>query len=176
MAKEYLNRGWFLVHAEFPEAMVVLATPKTAPKTLVCGVIFDYSNYDAQPPSVRLVDPFTCEPYKISELPTRLMQAAPGSNMPTELPGGVKIQMRQEQPLMQENLLTNIPFLCIAGVREYHSHPAHSGDHWERYRSSGAGQMVRILEIIHRYGVEPIVGLDIEMKPIVRLGYGPSPA
>lgn len=26
------------------------------------------------------------------------------------------------------------PFLCMVGSREYHTHPSHTGDHWENYR------------------------------------------
>jgi hypothetical protein len=31
--------------------------------------------------------------------------------------------------------LTGRPFVCMAGVREYHTHPSHVGDAWENYRS-----------------------------------------
>jgi len=27
------------------------------------------------------------------------------------------------------------PFICMAGTREYHSHPSHVGDHWNNYRT-----------------------------------------
>ena len=79
-ADEYRRRGWLLADAEFPHALVILATVKTQPISILCGVWFDYSNYDAAPPSVRLVHPLTREPYKWSEVPTRLprMPAPPG--------------------------------------------------------------------------------------------------
>ena len=63
-ADVYRRRGWLLAEAEFPHALVILATAKTQPIALLCGVWFDYSNYDAAPPSVRLVHPLTREPYK----------------------------------------------------------------------------------------------------------------
>ena len=79
------------------------------------------------------------------------------------------------QPLMQAYGPDDIPFLCLAGVREYHDHPAHSGDVWELHRASGAGRMVRLIEIIHRFGIEPIIGFGVQLVPQIRLNYGPPP-
>lgn len=31
---------------------------------------------------------------------------------------------------------TNVPFLCMQGVREYHEHPQHTGDDWMLYRGT----------------------------------------
>ena len=76
-ADAYRCRGWYLAHAKFPEAVVILATTKTQPITLLVAVAFDYTNYDVVPPSVRLVHPLTFEPYKHSELPTKLPQLRP---------------------------------------------------------------------------------------------------
>ena len=59
----------------------------------------------------------------------------------------------------------DIPFLCLAGVREYHEHPAHSGDHWELHRPSGTGRLIRLIEIISKYGLETIDGLSVQIIP-----------
>lgn len=178
-AAEYRRLGWYLVHAEFPEAMVLLATAKTKPIAVLCGVVFDYTNYDAAPPSVRLVNPMTCEPYKQSELPTQLMQRAPGNDVPVIVPEGISAQFQMEvhaqQPLMQAHKPDDIPFLCIAGVREYHEHPAHTGDHWELHRRSGAGSLTRLVGIVSKYGLEPIVGFNVQMVPHVVFNVGPPP-
>ena len=169
-AAEYRRRGWYLTHARFPEALVILATAKTQPITILCGVSFDYSNYDAVPPSVRLVHPLTSEPYKYSTLPTKLLRRLAETNSPGVAPGEVKLQ-----PLMQAHQGTDeIPFLCIAGVREYHDHPAHSGDHWELHRTSGAGRLVRLVEIISKYGLETIVGFSVQIVPKVQFNFGLS--
>ena len=53
---------------------------------------------------------------------------------------------------MQANSPEDVPFLCIAGVKEYHDHPGHSGDPWEMHRSSGGGRLIRLLEVISKYG------------------------
>ena len=183
-ADEYRRRGWLLEEAEFPHALVILATAKTQPISILCGVWFDYSNYDAAPPSVRLVHPLTREPYKWSDVPTRLprMPAPPG--VAQALPPGVaqalaqgvaQAQLVVPIPLMQAYGDDDIPFLCLAGVREYHEHPAHSGDHWLSHRISGAGRLVRLLEVISKYGPETILGFEVEMTPKIRLRAGSPP-
>lgn len=176
LAREYELRGWFLIDAFFPEVFVVLAAPNLRPPALVCGVLFDYSNYDAEPPSVHLVNPFTREPYLAQELPTTLNRAVPAQTIPIPgMPGG-NLQMQAAQPLMQAARPDEIPFLCVAGVREYHDHPGHSGDTWELHRSGGAGRLVRLLELIHTYGVQPIRAYGVQLVPQINFDFGDPPA
>jgi Predicted metal binding domain len=167
LALDYGARGWFLVEAEFPKAFVVLSAPQLKPSPLVTGVEFDYTDYDLRPPSVRLVSPFTREPWPMDELPTTLRRRVEGQGMlpaGLQLPPGAMARVVQEQPLMQ-SYPDETPFLCIAGVREYHDNPAHSGDLWELYRAAGAGRMVRILEIIDTYGLRPMTGYNVNLTP-----------
>jgi hypothetical protein len=89
------------------------------------------------------------------------------------MPGNLQIQ--GAQPLMQAHDGEEVPFLCLAGVREYHDHPGHSGDSWELHRASGAGRLVRLLEVIHRYGVDPIRGYAVNLVPQVSLDQGQPP-
>ena len=176
LSREYERRGWFLVEAQFPFIFVVMAACNVKPSPLVLGVLLDYSNYDTVPPSVRLVDPFSREPYTGSQLPTPLMRGLPIQQMQIPgLPPNAGFQVRQAQPLMQFHHPDDIPFLCIAGVKEYHEHPGHSGDSWELHRSSGAGRLVRILEVIHRYGVAPIQDLNVTFRTEVSLQFGEPP-
>ena len=178
-ADEYRRRGWLLAEAEFPHALVILATAKTQLISILCGVWFDYSNYDAAPPSVRLVHPLTREPYKWSELPTRLprMPAPPAAGEAAQAlpPGVAQAQPVVPIPLMQAYGDDDIPFLCLAGVREYHEHPAHSGDHWLSHRTFGAGRLVRLLEVISKYGLETIHGFEVQMTPTIRFLIGVPP-
>jgi len=162
---DYRLRGWFLVDAKFPDVFVILAAPQLKPPAIVTGVHINYSNYDALPPSVRLIDPFTFRPYTAQELPVALNKrvalgavAANGHESPN-------FQMVGAQALMQHYGPDTIPFLCIAGVREYHEHPAHTGDAWELHRAAGAGKLVRILDVIYRYGVEPIAQYNVGLVP-----------
>jgi Predicted metal binding domain len=165
--RDYLRRGWLLVKADFPSVLVVLAAPQLKPAPIVTGVAFDYTNYDMQPPSVRLVHPFTAEPYKAKELPTYLKRSVETDGPPIpglQLPLGVQTRFMAQQPLMQWYSPDDTPFLCLAGVREYHDHPGHSGDAWELHRRSGAGRLVRLLETITKYGVQPISEYQIELQ------------
>ncbi len=175
--EEYRRRGWILAEVEFPRVLVIFAAPKLKPAAIVMGVTFDFANYDAAPPSVRIVNPFTGEPYKLKELPNPLMRTLPTQEISIPgLPAEQKMMVGAQQPYMQAYGPDEIPFLCLAGVREYHDHPGHSGDLWELHRASGAGRLVRLLEVIYRYGIEPIAGFGVQLVPQVGLNYGPPPS
>jgi hypothetical protein len=166
--REYRRRGWLLLHAEYPDILVALVAPQLKPPAVVTGVQFDYSNYDFRPPSVRLVNPFAGEPYKAHEIPTNLMRSVEGSlpGIPgLVIPQGAQAKVMMQQPLMQAYGPDDIPFLCVAGVREYHDHPGHSGDAWELHRRTGAGRLVRLLELITKYGVQPISEYRVNLVP-----------
>lgn len=175
LEKEYRGRGWLLLRADFPIVLVALAAPQLQPPAIVTGVRFDYTNYDMIPPSVQLVNPFTEEPYSYAQVPTRLNRSTTNSGMAWQLPGmppGARLQVNAIQPLMQASTPDEIPFLCIAGVREYHEHPAHSGDAWDLHRASGAGRLVRLLDVIHRYGIQSIAAYDVKLVPQISFQEG----
>jgi hypothetical protein len=188
-ADVYGKRGWFLVLADFPNAFVILATPNTQPVALLFGVWFDFSNYDAAPPSVRLVNPLTREPYKYSEVPTKLQRMLPPPEvgdavlpLPPNIAGALsqdvpqpQLQLKMAQPLLQANGDDEVPFLCIPGVREYHEHPAHSGDPWELHRTSGEGRLNQLIQVISKYGSETISGFEVQMSPLVRFHFQEPP-
>lgn len=166
LAGEYRERGWFLIEASFPRVLILLAAPQLQPSPVVTGVSFDFSDYDLRPPSVKLVNPFTGRPFSAEELPTRLprrteveAQLMPGMNLP---PGAEVPRMVQDQPLIQVYPEED-PFLCIPGVREYHDHPAHSGDAWELHRNAGAGRLIRLLEVIDTYGLRPLSAYNVQL-------------
>jgi putative metal binding uncharacterized protein len=174
MEAEYRSRGWLLVRARFPDVLVVLAAPKVKPTPVVVGVAFDYTNYDAAPPSVRLVNPFTGKPYLNKELPTQLPRGLPKQEVAIGA-GNARMVVGQIQPLMQAHGPDEVPFFCMAGVREYHEHPAHSGDSWELHRPAGAGRLYRLLDLIHRYGIAPITGYAVDLVPQIRFEQGEPP-
>jgi hypothetical protein len=170
LESEYRQRGWFLTEAGFPRIQVLMAAPQLKPPAIVTGVAFDYTNYDAEPPSVKLVNPFTGQPYLAKELPTRLDRDVSASQpFPPQFVqiGMPMVRISQIQPFMQWQSPEDVPFLCVAGVREYHEHPAHSGDSWELHRAAGAGRLVRLLEIVSRYGVESIKDYTVQLLPQV---------
>jgi hypothetical protein len=154
LEQELGRRGCWLVSHRFPVVFMLFGTPKLKPPSIVFGAIIDFSNYDIWPPSVRLVDPFTREPYIFSKLPTHLNRA------PLNAASGE----RTIQPLMQASSPNEIPFLCIPGVREYHNHPGHTGDSWLMHRGSPEGTLFFIIEQLLKYGVEPISAYDLALK------------
>jgi hypothetical protein len=161
---EHRRRGWWLLEAVFPRVFVVFAAAQLRPTPVICGVDLDFTNYDLEPPSVRLVDPFTRQPYRMRELPTNLLRRQVIA-MPPGFPPGAA-QMIGAVPLMQAHVPDDIPFLCVPGVREYHDHPAHSGDSWLIHRGQGAGKLYSILHTIYQYGVQPITGYQIGMQVV----------
>ena len=170
---DFRARGWFLVKANWPVVVVVLASNKTKPPTIVTAARFDYTNYDAEPPSVRLIDPFTGRVLRMKELPTRLPRTTPGPEM--NLPGGPKGRLNIVKELMQAHSPEDLPFLCVSGVKEYHDHPGHSGDPWELHRSSGEGRLVRLLDVISKYGMEPVKGFNVNLVPQVTFAVSDPP-
>ena len=69
----------------------------------------DCSRFDASPPSVSMVDPSTAV-----ELP--LERWTPG------VAHGIHPS-------------TGKPFVCLQGTAEYHTHPSHLDDSWDKYRA-----------------------------------------
>jgi hypothetical protein len=152
---EYRLRGWFLLDVTFPIVRLLMVAPQLRPPAVVTGLELDYGNYDAVPPSVRFTSPFSGEPYRMKDLPfPPLNRALAAPPLPTPIPG---LRMPTPiQPLLLAHSPDDVPFLCIAGVREYHDHPAHSGDSWQLHRAAGAGRLVRLLTVIDTYAVQPI--------------------
>jgi len=168
---EYLRRGWWMLSSEFPEVFIVFGTPNLKPPAVAFGALLDFTNYDYWAPSVRLVDPFTRIPYLGKELPTILKrrtkfsgQLPPG--LAAQLPPQIAAQneMFAEQPLMIFHNPDDVPFLCMPGVREYHDHPAHSGDSWLLHRGKGEGTLHHILDTLFKYGVQPLSGYQLGLS------------
>lgn len=158
---EHRRRGWWMLEAAFPKVFVAFATSKLKPPAVICGVEVDFSNYDLEAPSVRLVDPFSREPYRQKELPTALLRRQP-VNVDV-VPAALAFSA---VPLMQAHDPDDIPFLCIPGVREYHAHPAHTGDSWLSHRGLGAGKLYHILNTVYQYGVQPISAYGIGLQVV----------
>ena len=86
------------------------------------------NRFDAEPPSVAMLDPVSRD-----ELPLEAWTSGvPHSVHP----------------------VTNKPFVCLQGVAEYHSHPSHTSDDWDRYRNRfRLAQTVR--RLLQKAGVIP---------------------
>ena len=135
------------------------------------AVRFDFTNYDAEPPSVRFVDPFSGRLLANKDLPIRLLRMLSGT-------GGTGTGCRRGAAgggSSGGSLPDDLPFLCIAGVKEYHNHPGHTGDPWELHRSAGEGRLVRLLEVVSKYGLEPVSGLGVNLSPQISFARSEPP-
>ncbi len=159
----YHSRGCWLLSASFPKAIIAFAHPHLKPHAVVLGVEFDFSNYDLWPISVRFVDPFTRAPYEPRAMPTLLQRAQPGG-----IPA-------PPVPLVQFHSETDTPFLCLPGVREYHNHPAHTGDSWFLHRGKAEGSLAHVLSVITLYGVTAIRAFNFNLSISVNGFQGEAP-
>jgi hypothetical protein len=172
----YRARGIWVLQYDFPQVLVAFVAPACKPYPIApYGALFDLSNYDVEPPSIRFVNPFTREPLKRSEIATDLArfrvsplpqhvvgQDAQDGQIVPQMSGATRDLLLQATSGDDEH-----SFVCLQGVREYHDNPAHTGDPWWLYRSKGAGSLLRLLDLLSRYGTEAIRGLqyNIQMQP-----------
>ena len=166
------RRGCFLLDATFPQVFVAFAAPRLKPSALVGAVVIDFTNYDLQPPSVTFVDPFTREPLRAADMTMNMFRRPPMPGVPPEMFEQL-LASGQIQPaaMIASHGPNECPFLCLPGVREYHEHPAHTGDSWLLHRGSGSGSLHFLVEQILTYGVSPIDQYRVELRPTVA-GFG----
>ncbi len=157
-------RGISLLKAEFPNAYFQFAAPQLLPSPVIYTIVVNFDDYDLQPLSVQFIHPFTFETaVQLTHLmPRKVINEG----------GGI-----EHQVLIQKEPTGNF-FICMPGVREYHAHPAHSGDHWLLHRNiGGEGCLGFIIDKIHQYGVQAIgqylINLQFQM-PAVALTLNPE--
>ena len=174
----YRARGIWPLEYNFPQLLVAFAAANFKPQPFVAfGVLVDMANYDVEPPSLRFVNPFTRAPLKLSEIPTRLVRIRNQDIGPQQLPAGIALPPELAQAIVQpqriqhhDELLQGIPpdddrpFVCLQGVLEYHMNPAHTGDPWWLSRDKGAGGLLRLLDIIAKYGTEAMRELQFQLQ------------
>jgi len=151
------QRGWWIMSAEFPVVQVAFATPNCRPVAIAVCARIDFTNYDLWAPSVVFVDPFTAQPLTLEQIALPFARALPDGT-PQNL-----IQGHAGRPA----------FLCLPGVREYHDHPAHSGDSWLLHRGSGEGGLQFIVDKISTYGSETVTNLGVQMRVTLQQGFAP---
>jgi putative metal binding uncharacterized protein len=71
------------------------------------------------------------------ELPPSVRLLNPEGDEPVGLPGGIFHQ--------DAHPTTGLPFLCMRGIREFHTHPGHLGETWEQYRDQDGNNLVGLL-------------------------------
>jgi len=110
------------------------------------AVRFDFRNYDLWAPSVRLIDPIDRR---------WLIDARLGAiDFENTAPDGTPMNL-----FIGRHPDTSRVFLCWRGVREYHSHPEHSGDDWLLHREAGHGRLGGLCDLLWRLTVSTVVGI-----------------
>lgn len=152
-ADAYARRGWLLLSVGDLSVEVgflrnVAMGPRTIPVVTAC-VRIDYWNFDLWAPSVTFLDPIAREP------------TPPPVRAPDRTDAG-----EVRDALIDQHPTTLRPFLCLPGIREYHTHPQHSGDDWLLHRHLHAGDLVVICERIWRRMSRNVLGMSVAIQSL----------
>jgi hypothetical protein len=160
---EWRKKGILLLKSDFPEIQLAFIAPQLKPLAVAFAVSIDFTNYDVEPPSVKFIDPLTGLLVTTKEIYVRFFQAGEMIESMHPIPGMPQIQLQQPpRPILMGGLDEN-PFLCIPGVREYHNHPAHTGDPWLLHRTQGEGTLAFIIDQLYNHSIPFIRGYNINM-------------
>lgn len=149
------EKGVFLIYESFPVVEFMFTTPKLRPSAIAFSVRIDFTNYDIEPPSLKFICPFTGKILTRQEIPVQFLQV----KFPEKMNDNIPIQI-QQQDLLQASSPNEIPFFCIPGIKEYHNHPAHTGDSWLLYRKNGEGGLGFILDQLYDHSIAGIAGIS----------------
>lgn len=150
------ERGWLLLNYDNTEltielafiASIAMSSGSSFLPIIACGVRLTYENYDLWPPSLTFIDVVSREPQK------------PHVGAIVQTTGGPQNLVIDGHPT------THRPFLCLAGIREYHTHPQHTGDDWLLHRAAHEGSVSTICDRIWRLMVKNIMGLQVNMQAL----------
>lgn len=118
--------AWEIVRSTYPYLDVVLTHQRSNRRL---AFRFSCDGWDDQPPSLSLFDPESGGDLPWSSWPQQGWSA--GDAHP----------------------VTGQPFLCLPGIREYHSHPSHTNDKWDNIRRRESYALRYIIHRVHqRFG------------------------
>jgi Predicted metal binding domain len=152
----YNKKGILCCKVDYPSIYFIFGVPKLIPIPLVFSVRINFTNYDVEPPAVAFINPFTDEVLKREQIPIAFVQFNPGNPF-------------QPQDLLQ-GIGDIVPFFCIPGIKEYHDHPAHSGDPWFLYRTKGEGSLLFILDQLYNSSIPSAKEYNLNVNvPTIRI-------
>jgi hypothetical protein len=159
--EEWRKKGVFLVKKEFPLAEFLFTVPKLKPSSVAFAVRIDFTNYNAEPLSVKFINPFTRELVTRKDVMVKFTQVSfVAGPVAGAIPNVKQQDLLQGQP-------DDVPFFCIQGVREYHENPFHTGDAWELYRGEGIGTLNFLLDQLYNYSILQIVAHKVDLQPVI---------
>lgn len=148
-AASYSRRGWIMLRREPPVLdvgfLARLPVGQQVITVMPACIRVDFTNYDLWAPSVEFIDPFTRE------------YAAPVVQALVEVEGGAQNLIVGGHPK------TGRPFLCVPGVRQYHSHPQHTGDLWLLHRPERGGSLAMICERVWQTMARTLLGVQFQL-------------
>lgn len=144
LSSDIRKRGWIIESTTYPIVRVTFLATELNPPAAPLTVDIDFTNFNLWPLSVRFLHPVTFEPIFV-----------PGKRLIAE--------GQEQQVVVLAHPITREPFLCMPGVREYHSHPQHEGDSWDIHRS-GEGSIYVLLEHIWQYCIKSIKAYSIQLS------------
>lgn len=154
---EWQKKGVFLVKEEFPVCEFLFLCPKLFPVSCIFAVRVEFTNYDAEPPSVRFIEPYTGKLIKREQIPLRFKQKATAEFI---------AQKKPKDPSDGMDIVFSIdgeyPFVCHPGFKEYHDHPYHTGDSWPLRRAQGEGRLYRILQVLYSHSTALVDSIAIK--------------
>lgn len=170
-AASYRQRGYVIVGSgdltvdvAFLARLPIGDKPEGLPAVTACARL-DFTNYDMWPPSVIFVDALTGQALAQGP-PVGALDFRPGGS-PSD-PGGPQTLLLAPHPVTQR------PFICQAGIREYHTHPEHSGDDWLLHRGSGQGTLAAICEQLWLLMARTVCGVQFMAQQLPGGGRGLS--
>ena len=116
-------KGWTIVAATYPVLAVVIRHSRSLRDV---EFRFTCDEWDELPPSLTLHHPIGGDEFTWGEWPK----------------GGWLVH--------DSHWATRKPFLCLLGIREYHTHQSHLGDKWEGYRLRGSYRLRDIIDRVHQ--------------------------
>lgn len=159
-AERYRQRGWLLLAQDLNDLTVdvgFLAAVAFGDRHLdimTTCIRLRYDNYDLWPPSLRFIDPRTG-----------------GLTMPpVQAVDRVGTDSDEVRNALLGHPIEGVPFLCLPGIREYHSHPQHSGDDWLLHRERGDGKLAVICDRVWRRMARNVLGVQVNLASIRGLG------
>jgi Predicted metal binding domain len=133
-----VDRGWLVLFAVYPELTIAVRHRRT---NRVRVFRFLFEDWNDQPPRLSFVDGETLE-----TLPGTMWPKSPTSYWHATgwQPAGSPTPTAE-------------PFMCMAGIREYHTHTSHVTDSWENYKNQSdfdlGGIVSKVTEVFQKSDV-----------------------
>jgi len=109
------DRGWLILCSTFPYLTVAVVHRAT---DRIRVFQFKCTDWNDTPPAMKLIDAETT-----SDLPGNLWPTDNASHW------------HHSGWISAANIATQQPFMCMRGIREYHTHFSHVNDRWEDYKN-----------------------------------------